>query len=1019
MSQENQIIFGLDLGTNSVGWAVIRNISGIQLGEPDAKAELLGAGSRIFTPPVEEKTETPKNQERRKKRGMRRLISRRKMRRETLKSALTKNYLLPPSEEFERLLCKENPYQLRAEGLDKPLTPFQFGRLLFHICQRRGFKSNRKGSDDKDKEATKYKREMAELESDYKKSGARTLGEYLATQPKKRGKRTTRAMYEHEFDELWKAQSPHIPSLTDELKTRIHRIIFFQRPLKSQKGVVGLCQFERYTIVDEKGVTRFKGKKRLARSHPLAQWFIALQDINNLAIIGGPFNGPLNIDQRKKLMAAVKDNDKPTLTWAAAKKVLGPSYKKVLFNLEEGGKKKHIPGLITEHLIIEKALGNKWKKMEQSEMDSLYIALATVEDQFLLRRLTDGLGFSKDEAEALVKIELLDGYINLSLKAVNKLIPHMEQGMNYYDAQVAAGYVSTEAVKEQDFLSEPPEARNPVVQKALFEMRKVVNALIRKYGKPDIIRVELARDLKLSRDRKAELNKEQDKRQKENEAIDGRLRTEFGLAKPTRDDRDKFRLWEECGNICPYTGTSISADMLFRHGAVDVDHIIPWSRSLDNTYKNKTVCIASANSDKGNQTPWEKYSGDSQRWGEIEKRIADFPRDKKNKFYMQDIPSEITEGFAESALTDTRYISKSAALYLKTLGVKVQASKGGLTAILRNKWELTGTWKLDDNGNRVLADSILPAKEFDEKAKKDRSDHRHHALDAVVIALTSPSLVKFLSTISARDGKIRARTFPAPWETFREDVKKTMDQIIVSHRVSRKIRGALHDDTSYGPTEEAGRFVYRKKISELSMSEIENIRNPVITKMILDRLQRNGGDLASLKEPFLLPNKNGAPVPVRKVRFLKTMKPETLFAIKDSSGEPYRYLKYGSNHHVEIIKNKGTGKIEGRVVTMMEAARRARISKQSIIQRDHGPEWEFLMSLSIGEMLRLTIAGKEEYYRIQLMDVNGIITVRKHLSASADRTDCFNSTANALISKYKAVKVTISPIGEVSLVGRD
>lgn len=990
-------ILGLDIGTNSIGWAVIEHNTTTP-SELAGTGKIIASGARVFTAPVEDKTEAPKNQKRREKRGARRIISRRRLRRDDLQDILISAGFLPSDKkERDKLWNDINPYLVRAKGLDEKLTLHEFGRALFHLNKRRGFKSNRKADrKEKDKDKGKVLGAIKELSENIAQSGARTLGEYLYKKGEAvriRDQYTHRDMYEDEFNRLWIAQSAFHPELTGELNVKIHKAIFFQRPLKSQKNLVGFCELEKKIWMLPDGRHIDKGPKRAAKSHPLAQRFRTLQDITNLKINGRP----LSIEQTKAIMAAI--NGKEKLTWVQVKKAAG-LHKETKLNLEETGK-KHIPGDYTYHRM-SKALSKTWDGLNDIKREKLYTDIETIENEgSLLKRLTDGYpgaiparawGFSAEESDKLAKVELEDGYAAHSLKAIKKLIPHMEAGLTYPSAKIAAGYGGVSGASEGvNFLPEPPQVRNPVVQKALYETRKVVDAIIREFGKPDIIRVELARDAKLPKKVKDDIRKKNHDRRDENEGINEDLKKEFGLATPTREDRDKYRLWVECNRTSPYSGKAISEKQLFSPD-VQVEHILPWKRSLDNSYMNKTLCFQNENLEKGDRTPFEAWSHIEQKWGEIETRISHMPLAKRRRFYMTEIP----EGFLDSQLTDTRYITKEVCGYLEALGVKVQTNKGLFTSWLRYEWG--------------LASDILPRRKTDEKSGKDRSDHRHHAIDAIVIALTGPWMVHVMSRATSTNGRIRIPNFPAPWQGFREEVKEAISNIIVSHRATRKIRGALHEETSYGKTSLPGVFARRKAIASLSASEVENIRDARIRQMVEDRISEYGGEIdKALKSDFFI-----GKTPVKKVRISVKMREETVFPINDETGQPYRYVTFGNNHHIEIIKNLKTGKYDGVVVTAMEAARRARIGKEAIIQRDHGPDYEFVMSLSINEMVRIPHNGVNKHYRVKKV-TKGKITLQEHCVANDEIKDNLvgdSRSANELM-KMGMQKITITPIGEV------
>lgn len=987
---------GLDLGTNSIGWALI------DFDDNQQPQQLIACGSRIFQEAVEAKTGTPKNHARRAARAARKLVARRKQRRTKLLNLLVCHGLLPQDEPERNTLLLDNqannPYQLRKRGLIEKLEPFAFGRALYHLAHRRGFQSNRKAASEED---GKVKTAISALRAEMQ---GQTLGTFLADQPTQRRRYTDRAMYAEEFEQLWGKQASYAPEqLTQALKVAIHNSIFFQRPLKSQKHLVGKCTFE-------------PTRKRAAKAILLAQRFRILQDVNHLAVknpITHEFR-PLTQDERYKLAEAL-DKQK-SMTWGAVRKVVGWNKKDSLhegetFNLEEGKKDKLIGNRTA--CDLRGALGDRWDALTAQQQDDLVTDLLTIDNtNGFLKRMKMHWNFNDAAAESLAKIELEPGYARLSAKAMRAILHYLEQGMIYSDACKAAGYDHSNPNQRTitDKLSLPSNVRNPVVQKALFETRKVVNAIVQKYGKPAVIRVEMARDMKLSKRQKEELHKEQNKQKKANDLAEGILRKEFGIQQPTRADIQKYNLWLECKEVCPYTGAVISREMLYSP-EVDVEHILPYSRSLDDSYMNKTLCIATFNRlVKLNNTPYEIGQSDPLVYAEIFQRIKTLPFPKRRRFEQKEIE---TDKFIERQLNDTRYICVEVRDFLQQLGAPVEVSKGEATAKLRGRWKL----------NTLL--SPVGSNE------KNRADHRHHAIDAVVIALTNRSLFHKLSRLSAQSLSFDKSRFdvPLPWDGFYDDVYEKIDQVIVSHAPARKISGALHEDTAYGHFKKEvadpktgkisieDRFVYRKPLATLTANEVGKIRDTKIRELVEGRLAQFGNNS---KTAFGDPNNpllhTDGKTPIRTVRLVTNFNKATTHAIQKGQGRDYKFFKYGNNHHVEIIEHAETGKRKGIFVTAMEAARRARgvadTGKSSIVQRDHGEGWKFIMSLAVNDLVSVENGGITDFYRVQLLDgSNEAIVLRKHTAAMLDdNTTRLKKTPNSL----QATKVNSDPLGNLA-----
>lgn len=975
----SEFILGIDMGTNSIGWALIEH------NENKEPAGLIACGSRIFQEAVDAKTRTPKNKARRDARSARKLIRRRKMRRDKVLNLLLRNNLIPQDADERQKLFADNklfdPYQLRKQALDNKLMPYKLGRVLYHLCQRRGFQSNRKASS---KEYGEIKNAITSLRQEITGSKSRTLGEYLASQPKKRNHCTDRAMYQEEFELIWQAQQKYYPNLlTQAFKVAVHNAIFFQRTLKLQKNLVGRCTFE-------------PSRKRAARALLKYQRFRILQDINHLTI-KNPISREyrlLTSDERCKLLSLLEKQK--TLSWGTARKKL-KLHEGETFNLEEG-KKNELIGNRTAY-ALHSILGQRWEEIPQDTQNALITDMLTIDnEQGFLNRMKSYRKFDDDTAERLAKTELEPGYARLSRKAICKILPYLEQGMTYDKACLAAGYNHSNPNQQAaaDKLGAPPYLRNPVVQKALYETRKVINAVIRRYGKPATIRLEMARDMKLTKKQRDALHKRQREHEKANEQARKILQDEFKVQNPKKSDIQKYNMWKECGMACPYTGIVISKEMLFSQD-VDVEHILPYSRSLDDSYMNKTLCIASENrKTKHNRTPYEAYHANKANYDTILQRIKNLPWPKRRKFEQKEIE---TDEFIERQLNDTRYICVEVKKYLQQIGVNVEVSKGEATAALRHRWGLS----------RILAeDGII---------EKNREDHRHHAIDAVVVALTSRSLFQKLSRLSAQSGvSLTERGFhlDKPWQSFYEDVDEKLKNVIVSHAASRKISGALHEETAYGYSEHNECFVYRKPLASLTKNEIEKIRDAKIKQLVQERIVQFDDNLTKAfgDEDNPLLHIDGK-TPIKSVRLTVNLNKDTTHPIADQKGSAYKYFKYGNNHHVEIIKNTKTGKRKGVFVTAMEAARRARRDKKTIVNRYHSPEWLFVMSLCINDVVEIENNGRRQYYRVQKISDPTII-LRHHVSTSTSDHDKPPEVLRPSPNTLHGRKVSIDCLGSIT-----
>jgi len=985
---------GLDIGSKSIGWTLLRD---------KPKPSIVDIGVRVFPEGVDRDTkgaEKSKNATRREARGARRVHQRRNLRREKLIKTLRASGILPEGEQELQELLKKEPYQFRAKGLDEKLSLFEFGRALFHINQRRGFKSNRKTG--REKEDGKVAKEAGELRQKIKEDGCRTLGEYFAglnsEEQRIRDQYTFRSMYEEEFDKLWEKQSEYYPDvLTEELRKKIRdEIIFYQRPLKPTDELIGECELE-------------PGEKRCPRGDWYARRFRILQDVNNLKIHSpdGTERG-LEDDERRIILKELDAHEK--VKFSRLRKKLG-LLETQEFNAEyeinkKGKKREKLKGDEFSAAMRSRNLfgAKKWDSMDKEEKIGLNNACLELDDDELVEKMMAEYGFSEEQAERVLKMPLPQRYMSFSLKAIRKLLPLMEEGKRTDEAldKIYPDRNKRDVGEGKDKLDLPEDLRNPIVNKALFEVRKVVNAIVREYGKPARVVIEMARDVKGSRREREEIQFKMRENERRNDEARTRLIQDMNILNPSRDDIIKYKLWEECGKKCPYTGKSISQTALFGpNPEFQVEHILPYDRSLDDSYMNKTLCCVIENRVKGNQTPCETYSHDDEKYEQIKQRIKVLPWPKRRKFLQKEIN---LDECINRELNDTRYICKEVVGYLRKLGVSVRGTKGKITSELRHQWGL----------NNIL--------DLSNSDMKNRDDYRHHAIDAVVVAVTKNEHLRRLA--KSKYSKVD-RSFGEPWRNFREELAEKVKHINISHRATRKVSGALHEETSYGltgETDEKGQdvFVYRKKLEDLTGPMVGKIVDPVVRQIVKDRLLENGIDPGKVKKipkevwnkPLYMKNiKGDKKVPIKKVRVRDVFK--NMILLKDKEGRPYRAVAPGSNHHLEIFEykdEKGNIKRDAKVVTMFEAAQRNKRG-ENVVQRDHGDGRKFVCSLSINEMVMMKDKkGEMDLYRVQKMDKNKMVRFRHHKAATIEKREEYIDKTAYLFDGHK---VTVDPLGRI------
>ncbi|KAF3982408.1 MAG: type II CRISPR RNA-guided endonuclease Cas9 [Methylococcales symbiont of Hymedesmia sp. n. MRB-2018] len=995
-------ILGLDLGSNSLGWALLEETNG--------KANrIIAIGSRIFTKAVEEKIPTPKNVKRRDSRLGRRVIQRRSRRKQRMLNYLVSLDLLPRELQGHTqpeiiLNQRGDPYALRAKSLDTQLTAYEFGRVLLHFVARRGFLSTKKqvagdliddpdtivflnALDDtptKDKEETAFKADISKVKKAIECAGARTLGEYLhklAQGECKRNRshegghlRTDRKMYQDELELIWQQQGQYFSHLPDDFMEKdqgIKKIIFYQRPLKLKKDRIGKCSLE-------------PKNNRAPMARLEVQQFRYLQDVNNLQYFERHTDKWLSIsdDDKQKLIEYFEQNPKITIT--ELRKQLGFD-KLTKINLEA----KNLKGNITA-CEIRSVLDEQWDNYSDESQHALVEDLLSIKKKSALKtRLTTHWNLDNSKAIELCLLEFEPNHSNLSLKAINKLLPFLQQGLIYskkdketgeLGALQAAGY--DDEIKEQEVLNklaQPIATSNPIVNKGLHELKRVINAIIKQYEKPDVIRIEMARDLEMNTKRYKENEARQAKNKKENEkAVDAYRDLELGKY-PSHNDKIKYRLWQQQDYFCAYSNKSIPLSAVFT-AQVEIDHILPYKKSLDDSYMNKVLCFTAENRNKGDRTPKDAWGENTEKWTQITQAISRWKGvDSKVKRFYQTEADLQERDFISSQLNDTRYISKLAIDYVKQLGCDVSVTKGFVVSQIRHQWGF----------NDLLG----------ETNKKERTDHRHHAIDAVVIAATSRSLyTKAVNQIERDKLKIEL-----PYLNIKEELAERLKQTIVSHATQRKLSGSLHEETGANYIGKHGGLVYRKNLSpDFTVKNAQSIVDDTVQALVLSHLESyDNNSKKAFAENVTLYHKDGKTA-IKRVRVLQSKTtPKKLeqnkFGVKDKSGKTFKYMSYGNAHHVEILKHQETGKYRGEFVTMMQASHRARGiqsklnpegKKSPIVKVRHDDGWEFIMALHINDLVSIEKDNSEcIYYRVQKFESPKGLTLRPSTAATLDNKE--------------------------------
>jgi len=1036
---------GLDVGTNSIGWAAIRLGDGN--GQP---CGLLKSGVRIASDGRNPKDKQSLAVARRGPRQQRKRRDRYLKRRAKFMQVLIAYSLMPNEITKRKDLETLDPWAFRVKGLDEKLALYELGRALFHLQQRRGFKSNRKTDKGADDESGKIKIAANDVHQRMKETGVRTLGEFLAQEriadPKIAHEKTVRArlqgkgakafydfyptrdMIVSEFESLWSAQKEfHGDALGPDAHDEVLDILTFQRDLKPQP--VGKC-------------TLNPDEDRAATALPSVQRRRIFEEINHLRV-RAPGQGERKLSLQERDVLVVKALSVGKVTFDAMRKLLKVSDLDTFSS--ESNKRKHLDGDKTAAILAAaKHWGKAWRDLPLETQDQIVTRLLNEEDeQVLCAELVQEYGLGEDMAQAVAKASLPDGHGQLGITATQKVLAELEKSVITYDKAVkAAGYHSHSQLDFEadgeifDHLpyygevmerhvafgsgkpGDPLEKRvgkiaNPTVHVVLNQIRHVVNDLIKAFGPPAQIVVELARDLPLSAKGKSEL----EKTQADNKTANDLRREELKkLNLPdTYGNRLRLRLWEELNPAdikdrrCPFTGEKISIQRLFSD-AVEIEHILPFSQTLDDSPGNKTLSMRRANRFKGQKSPFEAFSQSPEDydWSKIAERAALMPNNKSWRFgpdAMERYENEERD-FLARQLTDTRYISRLTHMYLKRTGADVWVTPGRLTSDLR--W----TWGLN---------SILTGHNQEEAADpaKNRNDHRHHAIDAVVIGLTDRSLLQAVATAAGQAEVKFDKRFLSdledPWPNFRETVRKSMDDIIVSHKADHGVQGALHNDTAYGVVQAdigsgKSQVVHRVPLESLKTAEKLNlIRDICIREHLMAETQGLSGK--DYIEALVAAGEAMTP-PVRRVRIIERL---SVIPIKDASGDVYKAYKGDGNYCYDIfVGEKGTW--TGDVVNRFDANQKG-FDPRGKISRTGKP---LIMRIRGDDMLALENGGTRTIMRVVKFS-DGQLVLAQHMEGGSlkardkDQNDPFKylSAAPSALQKRHARLVHVTPAGRV------
>lgn len=882
------LVFGIDLGIASCGWAVLR----LPAGE-DQPGEIVGMGSWMFDVPETAEKRTPTNQVRRSNRLLRRVIRRRAQRMSGVRRLFRDSGLITEARADALAFANLNPWELRVQALERRLTEEELAVALGHVAKRRGFKSSAKGKSANT--AGDDQKMLKALEATQERLARyRTIGELFVRDPGFAGRRRNRdGIFDrtqsrddlvHEVAEIFRAQRRFGNSAaSNDLEAAFTEIAFTQRPLQDAENLVGMCLFE-------------PAEKRASRFAPSFERFRLLTRLVNLRIVSATGERPLTPAE----LAAVLANSGKTakLSVKEVRKRIGlPADQRFsAFRLDE--EDRDVAVRTGEAMAgtrkLREALGETlWEALLTTPhlLDEVARVLTFFETQEVIRRELGRLSLPDGAVEALVlgleagAFAKFKGAAGISAKAARALIPHLEAGLRYDQACEQAGYdhaaskwagreqVTDRAAFNRLVADLAADVANPVARKSMTEGLKQAWAMRNRWGLPDAIHIEMARDVGNSAEKRREIERDIEKNTASRERERQEARELLGITDITGDTLLRYRLWKEQGGFCPYTDQAIPpAAINANDNSHQVDHILPWSRFGDDSFANKVLCTASANQQKKGRTPYEWFqaSKSDEEWLVFVARIegnAAFRGAKKRNYVLKNA-KEAEERFRSRNLNDTRYAARLLAEAIKAFyppgerqdrgGIRrVFTRPGALTAALRQAWGVESLKKVD--GKRV-------------------DDARHHALDALVVAAVGEAEVQRL-TRSFQEWEQRGLARPLrqvrpPWgdpASFRREVEDAYRDIFVARPERRRARGEGHAATIRQVRHRDGAAVVyeRKAIADLKENRLEDIKDA----------ERNEGVITAIRawiargRPVDDPPVGPSGQVIRKVRLRTKIKP--------------------------------------------------------------------------------------------------------------------------------------------------
>lgn len=1005
---------GLDLGTNSIGWVLYR----LDGGEP---VELVDGGVLIHSDGRNPKNRASNAADRRSKRGPRRNRDRMLRRRRRVARLLHDLGLLPKDEEARAALRDLDPLRLRAEALDKPLKPHELGRVLLSLADRRGFKSNRKTDGGED---GAIRKEVGELRRRIAQSGVRTLGEYLWRRHRDgktirarlgNGLYPDRAMIEDELEAIHKAQIPHHPGVGPSDWDAVIGVLLFQRDLRPVER--GHC-----TLMPE--------EKRAYRAYPAFQRFRILQEVSNIEVTPpGVSARPLEREERERVIAKLLSLKSRTFEQILSDAGLPEG---TSINLRSAARERLDGDLTAFKLGKSQCFGKMWQQLSLERQQEVVERLIEDEDSLELEDwLRDEFDLSEEAAEAVATTQLPQGTGNLSIAAIERLLPHMQRGRRYHDAVSDAGLGHHSDMRgdggmarlpyygevlARHVLGGRPDGRgdqerygrvvNPTVHIALGQVRHLFNAIIECYGKPDEVVIELARELKQSDEQRRDYERQQATNRERNDRLRA-LAEAASHPEPSAQDMRKLRLWEEQGpvngRVCPFTGRTLSVEMVLSD-ATEIEHLLPYSRSLDDSMNNSVVAMRDANREKGNRTPFEAWGHDPERYESILARVRLLPKEKQWRFNDDAIDNwEKDNRFLDRQLNENSYLSRLVREYLEAVVPPncIWVTPGRMTAMLRRRFGFNGMLSVESSG------------------RKNRDDHRHHLIDAAVIGLTSRSQLQQVARATGRgdDGESILEALELPWAGFRSDLEALVEGCVVRHRpdhfrpVLGGTTGSLHNETAYGIVDgpdEKGQMtlVETKPLVSLDPKRLDDVRDQALRyrlKELWERVEAEHDGESRGHAWQLFSERAHEELHVRRIRVLTRLGEDSLAFISDKTGRVYKAYKTDGNAYMDVwlLPN---GKTRGETVSRFDAHQ----GKFSSTVRTEYPTAKKLMRLHVNDMVAIGEGSERRIMRVKELSGQRIVAVDQTAAGKAKELPLYSKAAGQVIqAELRQVSVDI------------